>query len=847
MSLSRTSTWDTELKSEILLELALAIDGSRDLETMLGRTLPVYARKLGCAMAGVLDAERKYTVLPVTVPQTLNRNPLWQEAVCELVGYFGRHPEDTRYVLQVGDYYFHAHVLLDYGLLILGRSQMLPGIFLRELEPVMALLARSCCACRDHRQKVTTQRLHESMYRLTEAGESIPSFQDFCQKAQAIVARFLPSSNMFIALRNPESGWIEFPYFYDQKDPPPAPRPPQRGLVDYVLATGKTFHYQDEAARAAMMAAGYEPLGTPASDWVGMPLKQQEGQVFGVLAMLLYDPGNCFHEQDLYLLTHVAEKVATIYERIQTRSSLRQSEERYRLLFNSMTSGFALHDVVFDESGAAVDYRYLEVNPAFEKLTGIRAEIILNRTVREIMPGTEPIWIQRFCEVALSGKPLKMEHYAKEIGKTFAVTAYSPKPGQFAVVFSDISDRIAMEEQRLELERQLQHTQKLESLGLLAGGIAHDFNNLLMAILGNLELASEGLPPHTKARRDLAEAIRAANRAALLTKQMLAYSGKGVFSIEVLDLNQLIEENMDMLRAAIPVKVQFDLQLTKPLPRISADAAQIQQIVMNLITNGAESIEQQNGTVTLRSGFDEFTDDALAASQLDEKPEAGKYVWVEVSDTGCGMDDATRQRLFDPFFTTKFTGRGLGLSAVLGIVRAHKGAIFVHSEPGRGTTFKVLFPASAETTAAPESGAVPQALSDPEASHTMSTKGTVLVAEDDDAVRRLCANVIQRCGYIPLQAENGEAAVELFRRHQPQIVGVLLDLTMPNMDGIATIEELRKMAPDVRVILASGFSQEEMERRCVNLQSVSFIQKPFELTKLRSLLNHSFATVDGAE
>jgi PAS domain S-box-containing protein len=370
--------------------------------------------------------------------------------------------------------------------------------------------------------------------------------------------------------------------------------------------------------------------------------------------------------------------------------------------------------------------------------------------------------------------------------------------------------------ERRRIEEQLRHTQKLESLGVLAGGVAHDFNNLLTGILGNASLALERLPlPHPN-RMLIQEVVSAAERAADLTRQLLAYAGKGRFIMRNIDMAALVREISGLVQTSIPKAVQLRLQL-EPAPPVFADPGQMQQIVMNLVINAAEAIGSQGGTVTVRTGMQSFdTPHPGAISGGVEYLQPGKYVRLEVEDTGCGMDDETLKKIFDPFFTTKFAGRGLGLSAVLGIVRAHHGALNVRSEPGRGTTFSLLFPVSERE--AIEMRAEPAG--------DLAGRGTVLVVDDEDFVRRLAHNALERFGYRAVEAENGREAVEIYRRER-DIALVLLDLTMPVMDGEETLRQLQSVDPNVRVLLTSGYNETEAVQQFTGKGLAGFIQKPY--------------------
>ncbi|MBV9742225.1 MAG: response regulator, partial [Acidobacteriia bacterium] len=369
------------------------------------------------------------------------------------------------------------------------------------------------------------------------------------------------------------------------------------------------------------------------------------------------------------------------------------------------------------------------------------------------------------------------------------------------------------------LEAQVQHAQRLESLGVLAGGIAHDFNNLLASIMGYASLASMDLEEGSAPRRALDQVLTAAQSAADLTQQMLAYSGRGSFILEPLNLTHVIESVVRLLESTITKKAELRLQLSPCLPAIQADASQIRQVVMNLITNGAESLEDKPGVVKVTTGVEWVEDGRLTAADRAEHLPAGEYVFVQVSDTGCGMDANTLTRIFDPFFTTKFTGRGLGLAAVLGIVRGHQGSIQVDSSPGHGTTFRVLFPAIRAAVTAPAEN-----LPDLDSWHA---EGVVLVVEDQPAVRDLARTILQRAGVTVLTANDGKEAVAVFTRHAHEIHAILLDLNMPGMDGLEVLAQITSLLPEVRVVLSSGYNEQDVNSRFQGCKPAAFLRKPY--------------------
>ncbi|MCX7045669.1 MAG: response regulator [Candidatus Sumerlaeota bacterium] len=390
------------------------------------------------------------------------------------------------------------------------------------------------------------------------------------------------------------------------------------------------------------------------------------------------------------------------------------------------------------------------------------------------------------------------------------------------------------QEERRRLEAQMQQAQKLESLGILAGGIAHDFNNLLTVILGNADLALMEMSPFAPARHSLENIQKAGQRAANLARQMLAYSGKSRLVVQSVDLNELVREMGRLLEISIPSKVTLKYELADAMPPIVADVAQLQQIIMNLITNASEAIGEQMGAISLRTGVKKYDRVELAGSVIYENQPEGMYVVMEVSDTGCGMDAETMSKIFDPFFTTKFTGRGLGLAATLGIVRGHRGAILTQSEPGRGTTFRVLIPVYDPAGANgkelfPGAGVMASEIS---CDTIRAASPLVLLADDNENIVSLVSRMLTHAGFRILTAANGRETVERFRERPEEIACVLLDLTMPLMDGLEAFRELRRIKPDVRVVLASGYHEEEAMRRFAGGGWAGFLSKPYQMTTL---------------
>ena len=405
----------------------------------------------------------------------------------------------------------------------------------------------------------------------------------------------------------------------------------------------------------------------------------------------------------------------------------------------------------------------------------------------------------------------------------------------------DSTGRRHSEEERLAFERRMQQTQKLESLGVLAGGIAHDFNNLLMVILGNADLALSKSSAESPLRGYITNIDTAAQRAADLANQMLAYSGKGRFLIEPINLSRLVEEMGHLLASVISKRATVRYRLASELPPVLADATQLRQVVMNLITNASDAIGESAGVITIVTGIVEIGSPASGARSSGPPLPRGTYVFIEVGDTGSGMDAATQSRIFDPFYTTKQTGRGLGLASVIGIVRGHHGEIRVTSSPGRGTTFTVLLPAAADRppvdTAAPAKPAPEQSPADRQRS--------ILLVDDEDHVRQTTQLMLEESGFSVFTAVDGVDGVEVFKSQAAHLSAVVLDMNMPRMDGAEAFRQMHRIAPGVPVILTSGLDEQDAVSEFTGAGIAGFIQKPYRLKALVQKLEAAIAAGSG--
>lgn len=529
----------------------------------------------------------------------------------------------------------------------------------------------------------------------------------------------------------------------------------------------------------------------------------------------------------------MAERISELMANLRKRIEL--ATARLFEGVESLAEGFAL----FDRQGLLVLHNRKFAGICPELTEKVRPGLSFEHWVRDAIqsgvfaPDHRGAGQRVARHMEIFSKPVADIEERLSDGRWLSLSHAKTGSGETVTIIEDITRRKDMEEQRLHMERQLLHAQKLESLGVLAGGIAHDFNNLLAALLGNLELAMLRLPKDDPASKRLEEAEKAALRAVDLTRQMLAYSGKGSFKVQNISLSDVVEENGHIFRAAIAKNIDMYLHLDPAVPLILADPGQMQQVVMNLITNASEAIGDQPGKMTLATGVMECDEAYLARSRLEEKPPPGRYVWVEVADTGCGMSEEVMDRIFDPFFSTKFTGRGLGMSAVLGIVRGHGGGIILDSVPGRGSVIRVLFPASSDDASLSASPSFPL---EPESPQDGLRDGMILVVDDEQIVRELCAEALQYLGYRTLSAVDGRDALRLFEMHGDQIAAVILDLMMPTMDGVATFAELQRVKPGLPVILCSGYSEQEATRRFQDRGLAGFLQKPFRIEELRKAL-----------
>ena len=523
-----------------------------------------------------------------------------------------------------------------------------------------------------------------------------------------------------------------------------------------------------------------------------------------------------------------------IDERRRAEESARRSEAESRALLA------AVPDIIFrlDRHGTFLD---LHLPPGYRP--PLAREAVLGRRMSEVLPAEAARRGEEEIERVLETHVLRaVEQRIPFPGdeRFFEARIVPSAPDEVIGVVRDITERRRAEARERELEREVQQAQKLESLGVLAGGVAHDFNNLLVAILGNAELALDELPAGARARESLQQIQLAARRAADLTQQMLAYSGRGRFVVERVDLNQVVGEMTRLLGSSISRSISLDVSLARELPRVEGDPTQLGQVVMNLVLNAAEAIGEATGRIQVTTEQRTLTREQLAAALAEPGLPEGAYVSLRVADDGAGMDAAVRGRIFEPFFTTKFAGRGLGLAATLGIVRAHRGAMRVESRPGAGSTFEVWLPVA---DGAPDADAAPAT----RAKEPKARSGLVLVADDEEMVRNLARRILESAGYEVLVACDGREAVARFAERAKEIACVLLDATMPGLGGVEALREIVRLRPDARVLLTSGWGEAEVARRFSSEGLAGFVRKPYARGELLAAVERAAASLHGRE
>ncbi|HKI61661.1 MAG TPA: response regulator [Mariprofundaceae bacterium] len=518
---------------------------------------------------------------------------------------------------------------------------------------------------------------------------------------------------------------------------------------------------------------------------------------------------------------------------LQTRNNLQkhvdqlaESKENYSAVLATTPNAIGVH----------CDGKWVYANPSAVLLFGAESEndILGDAAIDYVYKDYRPMVMERMEQVKRGKRaPMVEEKLVRKNGDVFeAEVQASPivfegKPAVLTIS-KDITEQKRKEQEMALLQTQLEHAQRLESLGVMAGGIAHDFNNLLAAIMGNAELAELELEASSKAGKYLANVDAACEKAASLCKQLLAYAGKGEFLIKTIDLGDYLQGMGDLLRASLGKNVRLHVDIEPGLPPVLVDNAQFQQVILNFIVNASDAIGEGQGDIWLAASLVQMNRDTLYKYMNGAAMPEGPYVAVSVRDSGSGMDMNTLGKIFDPFFTTKKTGNGLGLSAILGIIQRHDGGIKVDSEPGKGSEFTVLIPLGGRRKVTKEITTLDAI--------DMKGSGVVLLVDDEKSIRHLVGKMLMKIGFEVVCAENGVHGMEMFRTHQKDLVLVLLDMTMPRMGGVDAMRAMREINPNIPILLVSGYSEQETHDLPESERPDGFVQKPFRFNALKKAL-----------
>jgi two-component system cell cycle sensor histidine kinase/response regulator CckA len=657
------------------------------------------------------------------------------------------------------------------------------------------------------------ESLSSALYRLAEKSSSAHDLQGFFAAVHSIVDELMYAKNFYIALYDPATELLTFPYFVDETDTPPPSKKLGRGLTDHLIRTGEPLLATPEVLQAMEERGEVSRNGSRSLDWMGVPLKVAN-HTFGALVVQSYSENIRYGQRDKEILTFVARQLASAVEIKRNEQALRRSEARYRSLVQSSVYGIYR---------SSLEGRFLDVNPAIISMLGYESaeEVLLLDPEKDVFAQSEEhgLLVEEFRRSGrLDGIEVK---WRRKDGSTITVRISGravSSEGEPADVLEAIAEDVT---ERRALEDQFRQAQKMEAVGRLAGGVAHDFNNLLMVISGYAEVILAKLAGNNPLIEKAHAIQQAADRATTLTRQLLAFSRKQLLELKVVDLNAIVSDMERLLRPLIGENVELIARLEPEAGYTRADAGQLEQVLMNLVVNAKDAMPT-GGRLTIETQ-NVGVDESHRRGQTFIRP--GHYVMLSVSDTGMGMDKETQSRIFEPFFTTKEKGKGtgLGLSTVYGIVKQSGGYVMVQSEIGRGSTFHIYLP-QVEGTA--EKRATPVARA------AAGGTETVLLVEDEESVRQLVRDTLESKGYQVVEAENGESGLKASAGHQGKIDLVITDVVMPGMGGREMVEQLAKTRPETKVLYLSGYTEDAIISEGTIESGTAFLQKPFTLQNL---------------
>jgi PAS domain S-box-containing protein len=633
-------------------------------------------------------------------------------------------------------------------------------------------------------QRMEAQRLVLS--NIVHALNQTSNLDELLHNIHDALKKVVYAENFFVALHDPQTEMFHFPFFVDQFDPPPLTQKVARSCMTYVFRTGKSCMIpQSEFDRLAAQGE-VELVGSASPAWLGVPLKTPNATI-GVMVVQHYQNENAYDQRDLEFLDSVGGHIALAIDRVRAEEALRKSESTFRLLFSHTPLPMWVFDVE--------TLRFLQVNEAATRQYGYSEAQFSAMTMCDICHDTQdPAFVRKPEEWTQEGRQHGRWRHKKRDGKSFEVDVVSHRleyAGRSVrlVVAQDVSERQL-------LEQQLRQSQKMEAIGRLAGGVAHDFNNLLMVIKGHTELLMDSLAPGDHVKRKIEQIDRSADRATALVRQLLAFSRMQVLQPRAMNLNAVVEEMSKLLPRLIGEDIELVVRPAGDLGTIRGDASQMEQVLMNLAVNARDAMPS-GGKLIIETSNVELDNYYRQAHPI---VQPGRYVLLAVSDSGIGMDAETQAHIFEPFFTTKEQGKGtgLGLATVYGVVKQSGGFIWVYSEPGKGTTFKIYLPRVDESVAEPVSvQPLGQALRGTE---------TVLLTEDEQDVREVAREFLESAGYTVLQAASGSDALQLAGQHRGAIDLLITDMVMPGMSGQELVRRMSESRRELHVIYMSGYS-----------------------------------------
>jgi PAS domain S-box-containing protein len=659
-------------------------------------------------------------------------------------------------------------------------------------------------------QRMEAQRMVLS--NVVHALNETSNLDDLLNQIHGALKKVVYAENFFVALHDPQTEMFHFPFFVDQFDPPPPPQKVARTCMAYIFRSGKSCLIPQLEFDRLAAEGEVELVGSASPAWLGVPLKTPNATI-GVLVVQHYQNESAYDQRDLEFLDSAGAHIALAIERVRAEESIRKSEAMFRLLF----SHTPLPMWVFDTE----TLQFLQVNEAAVRTYGFSEDEFRGMSVRDVRPdGETPSFAAHIEEWMQEGRHQGQWQHRRKDGRCFEVDVVSHKleyGGRSVrlVVAQDVSERLL-------LEGQLRQAQKMEAIGRLAGGVAHDFNNLLMVIKGHTELLLNILPPADPVTRKIGQIDRSADRATALTRQLLAFSRMQVLQPRAMNLNSVVEEMSNLIPRLIGEDIELVVRSAADLGTIRADASQMEQVIMNLAVNSRDAMPN-GGRFTIETANVEL-DSVYRAGHPVVQP--GKYVLLAVSDTGTGMDAETQAHIFEPFFTTKEQGKGtgLGLATVYGVVKQSGGFIWVYSELGRGTAFKIYLPRVDEPAASIPAVHIPSSLA-------RGTE-TVLLAEDEQDVREVTREFLESAGYTVLEAPGGDAALEISGAHSGAIDLLITDMIMPGISGQELARKMRALRDGIRVIYMSGYSEHAAGEAAKCDVAAVVLTKPFSRSVL---------------